>query len=138
VAEKGKNMTWIKKMINELQDVQDFLEIDYVDDDPNMVVERGNALQAYMARTGKIVADAKRELNTAMQAELYQILQTYKGSSHTAVNKLVKAVCPDEQYIVDWAERLNRACVHQLDWCRTVVSKAKEEMRMAAYGGGGA
>lgn len=29
---------------------------------------------------------------------------------------------------MNWAERSNRSCTHQLEWCRTIISKAKAEM----------
>jgi len=34
---------------------------------------------------------------------------------------------------VDWLDRLNSASVHQLDWCRSVLSKHKEEMKITGY-----
>ena len=34
-----------------------------------------------------------------------------------------------ENLLVNTLERLNRAATHQMDWLRTVISKAKEEMR---------
>ena len=41
------------------------------------------------------------------------------------------SLCADERYLVDFAERVNRCGVHRLDWCRTLISKAKEDMRLS-------
>jgi len=126
-------------IINELETMQSFLEID-ISDDITEVEERGNKLQVYMARSGKLLADAKSDYNRAMTSEVVNILKQYMigmNASHTAVNTLIKAACHEEQMLVDWIERINRTCTHQLDWCRTLISKYKEEMRMNTFGGGG-
>lgn len=126
-------------IIQELETMQSFLEID-ISDDVAEVEERGSKLQVYMARSGKMLADAKNVYNKSMKTEIVIILKEYMvemGASHTAVNTMIKAACHKEQYIVDWIERINRTCTHQLDWCRTLISKYKEEMRMNTYGGGG-
>lgn len=115
---------------NELSDIQSFLEIT-VGEQIEEVVERGKDIQVYMARTGYLLAQAKRELNAAMSSEVMNILREAArgaGASHTAVNALVKSACKDEQYLVDWIERMNRTATHQLDFCRTLISLEKERM----------
>ena len=119
----------------ELEAMQAYLEIT-ISENPAEVVERGATLQVYMARSGKMLADAKQELNKAMQSEVMEIIRKVAqdaGASHTAVNALVKSACRDQQYIVDWVERINRSCTHQLDYCRTLLSKYKEEMRTSNF-----
>ena len=37
----------------------------------------------------------------------------------------------EEQYLVDWCERINRTATHQLEWCRTLIAKARAEMALA-------
>ena len=99
----------------ELEAMQAYLEIT-ISENPAEVVERGATLQVYMARSGKMLADAKQELNKAMQSEVMEIIRKGAqdaGASHTAVNALVKSACRDQQYIVDWVERINRSCTHQ-------------------------
>ena len=99
-------------------------------------VLRGNDLNSYMARSGKLLADAKYHLNAAMKSEIMEVLrQNVKTNnvSHTATNALIKSLCKNEQYLVDWADRVNATCTHQLDWCRTLISKAKAEMAVAGY-----
>lgn len=96
------------------------------------VIFRGNDLVVYMARTGKLLADAKYHLNEAKSGDIMNILRdTAKqaGATSTMINELVKSAAREEQYMVDWIDRLNRSCTHEIDWCRTLISKAKEERR---------
>ena len=102
------------------------------------VVARGNTLAVYIARSGKLLADANCHLNARMRQEVFETLKTaakQAGATSKAVNAIVDSLCRDEQYLSEWSERINRSATHQLDWCRTLVSKAKAEMSItpAAY-----
>ena len=125
--------------MEELQMIQEFLE-EPLTDDIELVEARGSMLQVYLARSGKIFADSKAEYNKAITSEVMEILKKAAmgaGASHTAVNTLVKAACSNEQYLVDWSERIHKTTARQLDWCRSVLSKYKAELTMNTYGGGG-
>ena len=119
-------------IIQELTDIDSFLNIT-CSEQPEEVVERGNDLAVYIARSGKLLADAKYHLDTKLKQEVFDALKTtakQAGATSKAVNKIIDSLCADEQYAVTWAERINRAATHQLDWCRTLVSRAKEELRV--------
>jgi len=121
----------MKTLQQELTEIQEYLE-QVMDNDIELVVERGAMLQVYLARSGFLLAQAKFSLNAARTSEIMQILkETAKLNNvgSTATNELIKASCKDEQYLVDWVERINKTCTHQLDFLRSVLSKAKEEMR---------
>ena len=115
---------------DELQEIQSYLEIT-LSEDPNEAIDRGNTLSVYIARTGKILADAKCDLDKKMASEIVsQIAEAAKKIewlSSKAVNTIVDSLCAEERFIVNWTERLNRTATHQLDWCRTLVSKAKAD-----------
>lgn len=126
----------IEGIRNEAQQIQEFLEIT-TSDDPQEVIERGNDLQVYMARTGKLLADAKYILNDQKRHETMDIIRDFiidQKLSAKVQNALIDGLCKEEQYLVDWIDRLNAACTHQLDWCRSVNSKNKEEMRLTNIG----
>lgn len=126
----------IEGIRNEAQQIQEFLEIT-MSDDPQEVIERGNDLQVYMARTGKLLADAKYILNDQKRHETMDIIRDFiidQKLSAKVQNALIDGLCKEEQYLVDWIDRLNAACTHQLDWCRSVNSKNKEEMRLTNIG----
>lgn len=126
----------IEGIRNEAQQIQEFLEI-AMSDNPQEVIERGNDLQVYMARTGKLLADAKYILNDQKRHETMDIIRDFiidQKLSAKVQNALIDGLCKEEQYLVDWIDRLNAACTHQLDWCRSVNSKNKEEMRLTNIG----
>ena len=126
-------ITKIEDIKFELEAIQQVLEIS-ISEDMNEVEQRGNELTVYMARSGKLLADAKyhrdEKLNSAIVEELKKILQLAPSTA----NKYIDALTKEENYLVSWSERVNRTCTHQIDWCRTLISKAKEEMRVSSYG----
>lgn len=122
-----------EQILAELTNIDQFLNIT-MSEQADEAVQRGNDLAVHMARTGKLLADGKYWLNEAMKAEVMQTLRdTAKDSkaSAKAVNALIDSLCREERYLVDWCERCNRTATHQLAWCVTIISKAKEEMKMA-------
>ncbi|AVM53345.1 hypothetical protein JN06_01382 [Bacteroides zoogleoformans] len=129
------NVTPKNQILAELNEIDGFLNIT-MSENPEEAVVRGNDLAAYVARTGKLLADAKYHLNEAKNNEVMETLrETAKNAKATAkaVNALVDSLCRDEQYMVDWCERANRTATHQLSWCVTVISKAKEEMKLGRF-----
>ena len=79
-----------EQICKELTDIDSFLNIT-MSENAEEAVLRGNDLAVYVARSGKLLADAKYWLNEAMNSETMKTLS----------------------------------------WCVTVISKAKEEMKMA-------
>ena len=129
------NITPKDRIFSELTAIDGFLNIT-MSENPEEALQRGNDLTAYIARTGKLLADAKYHLSQSKNSEVMETLRdTAKNAKATAkaVNALVDSICREEQYLVDWCERANRAATHQLSWCVTVISKAKEEMKMAGF-----
>lgn len=125
------NITPPDQILEELAEIDKYLNIT-VSEQIEEVVMRGNDLAVYMARSGKLLADAKYHLNHKLKDEIFETLrETGKQAkaSHTAVNLIIKSLCKEEQYMVDWCERINRSCTHNIDWCRTLISKAKSEMQ---------
>lgn len=127
------NITPIESIAEELAVIDSYLNIT-MSEDVQEAVLRGNDLAVYIARTGKLLADAKYHLNRKKKSEVFDTLRetaSQAGATSKAVNSIIDSLCKEEQYLVDWTDRVNRACVHNIDWCRTIVSKQKEEMRLA-------
>jgi len=121
---------------DEAKEIQDFLEIT-MSDNPVEIVERGNDLIVYLARTSAMLAEAKRQLNESLKNESMRVIRDFiidQKLSAKVQNALIDGLCSEQRYIVDWIERINATCVHQIDWCRTLVSKYKEEMRLTNIG----
>jgi hypothetical protein len=124
----------IEALEKEAIEIDNFLSIT-CSEDINEVVQRGNDLAVYISRTGKMLADAKFHKDQKLKTSIIKTLQeTAKMASLsvTTINKLIDANCEVENYMVNWTDRLNRTATHQLDWCRTLVSRAKEEMRTSS------
>ncbi|MDR2775763.1 MAG: hypothetical protein LBC19_13690 [Tannerella sp.] len=124
------NITTPEEIRRELEGIDAFLNIE-CSEQIEEVVTRGNTLAVYIARSGKLLADAKYHLNARMKSEVFETLRTtakQAGATAKAINAIVDSLCREEQYLSDWCDRVNRSATHQLDWCRTLVSKAKAEM----------
>ncbi len=133
------NITPKNRIEAELTEIDKFLNIT-MSENPEEALMRGNSLAVYVARTGKMLADAKYWLDEAMKSEVLETLrETAKDSKITAkaVNALIDSLCKEERFLVNWCERNNRTATHQLSWCVTVISKAKEEMKMAGMANNG-
>lgn len=127
------NITPIDKIADELSAIDSFLNIS-MSEEVAEAVQRGNDLAVYIARTGKLLADAKYHHREKMNSEGIKTIETIAKSAKTpakAINAIIDSLCRQEQYVVDWCERTNRSATHQLEWCRTVISKAKAEMSLA-------
>ena len=127
-----------QNIADELVHIDEFLNIT-MSEDAEEAVARGNDLAVYIARTGKLLADSKYHLNEKKKSDVFEVLEkTAKqaGATATAINAIVNSLCKEEQFLVDWSDRANRTATHQLDWCRTVISKAKAEMALAPYNRG--
>ena len=95
------------------------------------IVERGNTVSVYMARTGDLLADAKYHLNEIKKTDVLKSLITQMGFtflSASAQKDFISSACVYESWLVDKCERVNKTCTHQIDWYRSVLSKYKEEL----------
>ena len=122
----------IEKLFNECDEIQALLEIP-VSDDMNELIEHGNKLIIELARTGKMLSDAKYLQDQAINKSIIQILKDNKNISPSIAKQLIDSSTEKENYLVSWCDRLNRSCTHQLDWIRSVVSKNKEEMKLNQF-----
>lgn len=124
-----------EQILSELTAIDGFLNIT-MSEQAEEAVSRGNDLAVHVARTGKLLADAKYWLNDAMRPEVMQTLvdagKEIKATSKS-INAIIDSLCREERYLVDWSERCNRTATHQLSWCVTIISKAKEEMKLGRY-----
>lgn len=121
------NVTPLAGIEAELMSIQSFTE-ETMSENATEAVLRGNDLAVYMSRTGKLLADAKCHRDNKLNSEIVQQMKTISGLAPSVATKYIDTVCKQENYLMNWAERLNRTTTHQLDWCRTVISKAKAEM----------
>jgi hypothetical protein len=118
----------LDELETEASQIDSYLQIT-CGDDPNEAVEVGNTLVVYMARTGKMLADARYHQDEAIKNSTLVEIGMKRNISPTIMKKLIEASTKRENYLVNWIERLNRACTHKIEWLRTLISKAKTEMQ---------
>ncbi|MDR2139567.1 MAG: hypothetical protein LBP50_08470 [Tannerella sp.] len=130
------NITPYDDLLSEAKEIQSYCEIT-PGDNPQEIAERITSLGVYIARTGKMLADAKYHLNKKMRDDTLQLIEQViedKKLSAKVQNALIDSICRQERYLVDWIERLNRAATHQQDALRSILSYEKENMRISKTG----
>lgn len=114
-------------IIAELKTMQSFLE-ESMSEEADEAILRGNDLAVYMARSGKLLADAKYYRDMTLNSGVVAEMKTLLSLPASSANKYIDTLCKEDTYLMNWADRINRSATHQMEWCRTVVSKAKAEM----------
>ena len=124
-------ITPFEDLLREAEAIQDIIE-QPVPEEIEAIVNWGNELLGYIARTGKMKADARYHLDKKKKSAIMDTLREIGKNAMPAstLNDLIKANCENENYLYEWCERLNRSATHQLDWLRSLVSKEKEQMRL--------
>ena len=124
------------KLLSEAKEIQAYCEIT-VSDNPQEIFERIASLGVYIARTGKMLADARHHLNSKQEDETVKLVNEFIAGNKLSAkvqNALVGSICKDEQYLVDWIERLNRSATHQQEAARSLLSYERENLRIAKTG----
>ena len=130
--EEKKHITL--KIIEELDEIQQFLESVPEGDDPSVLIERLTMLNAYMARTGFLMAEAKADQDAAIAGVVAEHSKQILQMPATGSQKFINALCKDENYYATLIERIHRTCVHQGDNIRTQISFAKEDLSLTRRG----
>lgn len=127
---KATNIASVEDIHKHLTEIQAYIEAHYEADNPQQVTDRGVNLEAYMALSGKLLADAEYHYNDVVGSTIMATLKDALASklSTTTLNKKIEAAAKDYKYLVTWCERVNKSCTHSLDMTRTLLSKLKQEM----------
>lgn len=130
------NITNQESIHKELEEMQAFLEADYAADLPDQVQSRFDSLAAYMARSGKLKADAEYHYNTLLESSILKALKksVEENMSTSTVNKYIESLARDSRYLFTWADRVNRSCTHQHEGLRSVMSTLRSERFANNYG----
>lgn len=128
------NIATPEEIFKACQEAQTALEAHYNADNANACTERLQLLEGHMAITGKMLADAKHHLRMRTERSIDDLYDKKAKLSPSIFNKYIEANTRDYGYLADWCNRLNASCVHSIEATRTIISKLKEEMRIANYG----
>lgn len=130
---KASNIATPEEIFKACSDMQPFIESHYKSDNGTAVSERAATLESYMALSGKLLADAKYHFNQALSSEFIGAVKQVSTVAPSVQKKYIDSLCKDYQYLVDWCGRINAACTHQIDMCRSTLSTIREEMRQTAF-----
>lgn len=125
------NITPFDQLEQEAEEVQSFLDCEIQSDNPEEIKERGDALSSYISRTGNMLAESKYHLNEMMKDETMNVITNYlEGEKFSAKvqNSLLDSLCKRQRFLVDKIEQLNKTAKYQIEWCRSRLSMAKEEL----------
>lgn len=123
------NITPKGKIQEELEKYQFHAEIEMSEDADEAVVWANEAL-VYLARTGKLIADCQYHRDRKARSELVDQIKTISGfKTATLANRFADSLLEEEEMLLKWSERLNAALARKIDFCRSLISKAKEEMK---------
>ena len=123
----------IKKEATEIQAYLDII----VSDVPEEIQERISTLMSFMSRSGQMLAQAKKTLRAKKTTEINKTIISIAKQGHlsaTVQNALLDSICEEESYLVDWLDRINRSCTHQIDGLRSLLSFEKESLRLTKTG----
>lgn len=123
-------MTPFSELKSEANAIYEFMSIP-IDDDMQQATEKGNMLAVYINRTGYMLAEAKWYMNNRLNSEAVRIITEITSGKYSAKiqNALIESVCIEERMLVDQIEQLNKTAKYQIEWCRSIISKIKEEMK---------
>ena len=124
------------QILRECQTIQAFLVASYSADLPAEVQSRFDHLGGYMARSGKLKADAEYHYQTMVSSTIMQTLKDAMDMrlSASTVNKLIEAEARNLKFLMTWADRVNRSCTHQLEAMRSVFATLRAERFANNYG----
>lgn len=122
------NIATKSEIKSELEKYQFHAEI-HLSENPEEVILWANEALVYLGRTAKLIADSQYHKDRKMRSELTEQIKTIVSFAPSTANKFVDSLMEEENYLLKWAERLNAAFARQIDFARTIISKAKEELK---------
>jgi tyrosyl-tRNA synthetase len=126
----------MNELTKEADEIQAFLEIT-CSNNPEEIQERIATIMVYLARSGEMLAEAKKILRRKKSSEISNTIIDIAKAAHlsaTVQNSLIESIAEEENYLVDRIERIHRSCVHQLDALRSLLSYEREGMRLNKTG----
>jgi hypothetical protein len=116
--------------------IQAYLDI-VCSNSPEEISDRISQLMSYMARSGEMLAQAKRLLRSRKSVEIRNTIMTVAKTerlSASVQNALLDSVCEQEAFLAEWLERVNKSCTHQIEGLRSLLSYEKEGLRLTKTG----
>lgn len=120
-------------IVKEIEEMQSFLETT-VSDNPKELIDRLTDINIYLARSGKLLADAKAYQDEIAANVYSRHMEFVSRVPATIAMKFVSAQSVTANQLVTWLDRINRTLVHAGDNIRTQISFAKQDMALQRKG----
>jgi len=120
----------------ETAEIQAYLDI-VCSNNPEELADRISQLMSYMARSGEMLAKAKRLLRSRKSEEIRNTIMAVAKAerlSASVQNALLDSVCEQEAFLAEWLDRVNKSCTHQIEGLRSLLSYEKEGLRLTKTG----
>lgn len=114
-------------------EMQDILQKE-TGDDPSMMIEKLEKLNAVIARSGYLIAETERMRDERVAQLFDKCLDTINKMSPNVLKSWIGANTAKENFYAKWLDRINRASVHISDNLRTQISYSKEELKLTRTG----
>ncbi len=109
-----------------LKSIREVVDTNVVGCDIETIVEQGKKLASIMGLSAECMAAAQKHLQMARLKAIKEI--EGKNVSPSILLKMADGDCGIELATYEYADRLNAAITHQLDYYRTVISLYKSEL----------
>lgn len=120
----------------EMTDMQNYLEEPY-SDEPTNIQNRIVIIGTLLARSAylMIYCDSilRKKKRDVIMENILEMARAAKLSAKMQYD-LLDSLCEEEMFNAAWSERIHRTCTHQGDHLRTLLSYAKEQLRLGPYG----
>ncbi|WP_298546739.1 hypothetical protein [uncultured Parabacteroides sp.] len=120
-------------IVKEIEEMQSFLET-IASDNPKELIDRLTDINVYLARSGKLLADAKAYQDEVAASVYATHMEFISRVPATVAMKFVSAQSVTANQLVTWLDRINRTLVHAGDNIRTQISFAKQDMALQRKG----
>ncbi len=118
------------QILSELTDIHSFILKGLPDTDINVMMQTMSVLVTYLASSSSLYAEAKFHHNQAKRKAYLTLKASSEANkqyySPALAKDYISACCADEQYISDFADRVNSSCVHGIDGLRSILSAEKQ------------
>ena len=119
----------IDKLTERATKMQSYLE-QPIPSEPNDIIDRLTYLTQMVAISGQLLAEAKRYQDEVVNGAIMTAIQNaYEQKlSPSTINKYVTTAAVEQNYLVNWINRINATAVHQIEALRSILSYRKSEM----------
>jgi hypothetical protein len=119
-------------MWTEIKAMQEYLEIE-TSDDPSEICDRIRTINVFMARSSRLLAEAKAHRRKA-ERDTFACLPDFFNMPANTLKKYLEVSAYEWYEIEDALENLYKTCVHAIDSLRSLLSYTKEDMRLSRAG----